>query len=84
MGYSGDKHQPHGFRSTASTMLHELSFPVEVIEAQLDHSRPGVHGIYNRSHLLPQRKAMMQSWADYLDELRKDDGKKVVSIKAAS
>ena len=84
MGYSGDKHQPHGFRSTASTLLHEMSFPVEVIETQLDHSRPGVHGIYNRSHLLPQRKEMMQAWANYLDSLREDDGNKVVPIKAAS
>jgi hypothetical protein len=45
-------------------------FEPDVIEQQLAHKRPGVTGIYNRSHLLPQRRAMMQSWADYLDELR--------------
>ena len=83
MGYSGETHQPHGFRSTASTLLHEMNYPVELIETQLDHSRPGVHGIYNRSHLLPQRKEMMQTWADYLDSLRNGEYK-IVPIQAAS
>jgi integrase len=81
MGYSGDKHQPHGFRSTASTMLHEMNFNHEVIETALAHSRPGISGIYNRSHLLPQRREMLQAWADHMDTLRAGKGGNVVPIK---
>lgn len=70
MGYAGDVHQAHGFRVTASSMLHELNYSAEIIETQLAHARPGVAGIYNRSHLLPQRREMMIQWGDYLDTLR--------------
>jgi integrase len=80
IGYGTDKHTAHGFRSTASTLLHEMNFPPEVIETQLAHARPGVAAVYNRSHLLPQRKKMLQAWANYLDQLRKDE--KVVPIKS--
>jgi integrase len=69
LGYKGRQH-PHGFRVTASTLLHELGHTSELIETQLAHSRPGVWGVYNKSHLLPQRKALMAAWADYLDTLR--------------
>lgn len=82
MGFDGDTHTAHGFRSTASTFLHELNFSAEVIETQLAHSRPGVAGIYNRSHLLPQRRVMLQTWSDHLDQLRK--GGKVIPIKFES
>ena len=78
MGYGGDKHMPHGFRSTASTLLHEMSFDHDVIETQLDHTRPGVHGVYNRAHLLAQRTQLMQAWSDHLDQLR--TGGNVVTI----
>lgn len=73
MGYAGDVHTAHGFRSTASTLLHEQNFLPDVIETQLAHARAGVAGIYNRSHLLPQRREMLQRWADYLDQLRCDN-----------
>lgn len=69
LGYSGNQMSAHGFRAMASTLLHELEFPPEVIETQLAHVRSGVAGVYNRSHLLKQRRAMMQAWADHLDEL---------------
>jgi integrase len=78
MGFDGGTHTAHGFRSTASSLLHELNFSAEVIETQLAHARPGVAGIYNRSNLLPQRKEMLQAWADHLDQLR--NGAKVVPI----
>jgi integrase len=72
LGYDGNTHVAHGFRSSASTLLHELGFFPEVIETQLAHARPGVGGIYNRSHLLAQRKKMMKSWATYLDRLKRE------------
>ena len=60
----------HGFRKSASTLLHELDYSPDEIETQLAHKRPGVAGIYNKSHLLKQRARMMQEWANYLDKLK--------------
>jgi integrase len=81
LGYDGKTHVAHGFRSTASTLLHELGFAPDVIETQLAHKRPGVAGIYNRSHRLEDRRTMMQAWADYLDQIK--TGKNVVAIGRA-
>jgi integrase len=62
----------HGFRATARTLLSEtLGFDPLVIEHQLGHRVPDALGTaYNRTKYLPQRKAMMQNWADYLDKLK--------------
>jgi integrase len=62
----------HGFRATARTLLSEtLGFDPLVIEHQLGHAVPDALGrAYNRTKYLPQRKAMMQAWADYLDRLK--------------
>jgi integrase len=73
MGYDTLKdHCAHGFRSTARTILDEvLGFRVEWIEHQLAHAvRDSLGRAYNRTTHLPQRKEMMQKWADYLDGLR--------------
>ncbi len=65
-------HCAHGFRATARTMLDEqLGFRLEWIEHQLAHQvRDALGRAYNRTKHLPQRKEMMQKWADYLDNLR--------------
>lgn len=72
LGYTSDEATAHGFRATARTMLDELlDFRVELIEMQLSHSVRDVHGrAYNRTKFLPQRRQMMQDWADHLDRLR--------------
>jgi integrase len=71
LGYSTDDMTGHGFRSMASTLLHELGFTHAVIERQLAHAeRNKVSAAYNFAEYLPERKAMMQQWADYLDKLR--------------
>lgn len=70
LGFTKDQMTTHGFRKSASTLLHEIGYSSETIETQLAHKRPGVAGIYNKSHLLNQRKIMMQEWADYLDTLK--------------
>jgi integrase len=71
MGYSGDQITGHGFRAMASTCLNEQGFPPDVIELQLAHAeRNEVRAAYNRAKRIPERRAMMQSWADYLDKLR--------------
>lgn len=67
MGYK-DKLVGHGFRALASTTLNEMGFPPDVIERQLAHAeRNKVRAAYNRAEYLPQRRDMMQKWADYLD-----------------
>ena len=73
MGFPKDEMTGHGWRATARTMLAErLNVEVSVIEAQLAHSVPDSLGrAYNRTEFLEQRRTMMQTWADYLDRLRK-------------
>ncbi len=71
LGYSKDEMTGHGFRSMASTLLHELGYPHAVIEAQLAHAeRNRVAAAYNFAQYLPERRRMMQEWADYLDRLK--------------
>lgn len=74
MGFSQDEVTGHGFRATARTMLHErLGFSPEIIEAQLAHSvQDSLGRAYNRTEFTEQRRAMLQAWADYLDQLRLD------------
>ncbi len=80
MGIGPDQHTAHGFRSSASTLLHEMGYPPEVIELQLAHAqRNQVAAAYNRSARLGEREDMMQQWADYLDGLRQ--GNNVVNLK---
>ncbi|MBT2332431.1 integrase arm-type DNA-binding domain-containing protein [Variovorax paradoxus] len=71
MGY-GDAHTGHGFRAMARTILDEvLEERVDLIEHQLAHLVKDANGrAYNRTAHLPQRREMMQRWADYLDQLR--------------
>jgi integrase len=70
MGYRG-RMTGHGFRSAASTMLNEQGFRQDVIERQLAHNeRNAVRAAYNRAEYLPERKAMMQQWADYIDKIK--------------
>jgi integrase len=70
MGYRG-RMTGHGFRGVASTALHELGLRHDIIELQLAHQeRDEVSAAYNHATYLPQRREMMQAWADYLDRMR--------------
>lgn len=72
MGYRGEQ-TAHGIRTTASTLLHEFGFNSDVIERQLAHAeRNKVKKAYNRAAHLPERRAMMQQWSDYLESLREN------------
>ena len=66
MGWHG-RATVHGFRSTASTILNENQFNKDWIELQLAHVDGGVRGVYNAAEWLPQRRVMLQWWADFLD-----------------
>lgn len=72
MGISKEAMTGHGFRAMARTILDEvLGERVELIEHQLAHAvKDGLGRAYNRTSHMPQRKKMMQRWADYLDDLR--------------
>jgi integrase len=71
MGYTKDEMTGHGFRSMASTLLHEHGWNHQVIERQLAHAeRNAVSAAYNFAEHLPERRKMMQAWADYLDGLK--------------
>lgn len=70
MGYAKDEMTGHGFRSMASTLLNEQGWNRDAIERQLAHAeRDGVRAAYNYAEYLPERKRMMQAWADYLGGL---------------
>ena len=72
MGIPKDEMTGHGFRAMARTVLDEvLHVRPDYIEHQLAHAVRDPNGrAYNRTAHLPERRKMMQDWADYLDGLR--------------
>ena len=80
MGYTKEQMTGHGFRSMASTLLNEQSWNSDAVERQLAHGdRDEVRASYNFAQYLPERREMMQAWADYLDGLKA--GADVVNLK---
>jgi integrase len=70
LGYAKDQMTAHGFRSMASTLLNEQGWNRDIIERQLAHAeQDGVRAAYNYAEHLPERRRMMQAWADFLDGL---------------
>ena len=71
----------HGFRAMARTILHEeIGIAPEIIEHQLAHRvRDSLGTAYNRTKFIKERRAMMQRWADYLNDLAA--GGKVIAFK---
>ena len=71
LGYTKDEMTGHGFRSMASTLLNEQGWNRDHIERQLAHAeRNKIRAAYNYADYLPERRKMMQAWADYLDTLK--------------
>ena len=71
LGYTTNDMTAHGFRSMASTLLNEQGWGRDAIERQLAHGeRNEVRAAYNYAEYLPERRRMMQAWADFLDGLR--------------
>ncbi len=83
MGIDGSTMTGHGFRAMARTVLDEvMGYRPDYIEHQLAHAVKDPNGrAYNRTSHLPERRKMMQGWADYLDGLRM--GGNVVAIRKA-
>jgi integrase len=71
LGFERSEVTPHGFRATACTLLNELGWRSEAVERQLAHGTANdVRRHYNYAQHLPERRIMMQAWADHLDRLR--------------
>jgi integrase len=69
LSYKQDVFTGHSFRSMASTILNEHQFNRDWIERQLAHVEGNsVRAAYNYADYLPERRKMMQWWADWLDE----------------
>lgn len=83
MGYTNTEMTAHGFRAMARTiMVEKMDVMPDIIEAQLAHGKSGPLGAaYDRAEFVAKRRALMQSWADYLDQLRA--GAKVIFFKTA-
>ena len=67
-GKSLTKFGPHDLRRTASTLLHEAGYNTDWIEKCLAHEQKGVRAVYNKAEYREQRAAMLQDWADMIDE----------------
>ena len=83
-GYTKDEMTGHGFRSMASTLLNEEGWYPDAIERQLAHcEEDDVRAAYNYAEYLPERRKMMQWWADYLDGLRADRKQRATASPSA-
>jgi integrase len=73
LGFTGAEMTAHGFRAMARTLMVERlpGVQADVIEAQLAHGKSGPLGAaYDRADYMGQRRHLMRTWADYLDQLR--------------
>jgi integrase len=81
LGYTTDEMTGHGFRSMASTLLNEQGWNRDAIERQLAHGeRNNIRAAYNYAEYLPERRKMMQAWADYLALLASNQ---IIHLKTA-
>jgi integrase len=81
MGYQG-RQCVHGFRASARSILSEQGWSREAMERQLDHKETdSTVAAYARSEHLPERRKMMQAWADTCDAL--EAGAEVIPLHKA-
>jgi integrase len=70
MEYLGIPFSGHDFRATASTHLYEMGYDEKLVEMQLAHAETKkTKAAYNHAQYLPERRAMMQRWADWIDDI---------------
>ena len=81
LGYDSTQMTVHGFRHMASTLLNEWGkWRADAIERQLGHMpRDEMRAVYNAAQYLPERRKMMDWWANHLDTLAAAQGK-IVNI----
>jgi len=72
IGYKG-RMTGHGWRSVASTWANEAGYNADAIERQLAHEPDDLtRAAYNRAEFIPERRAMLQAFADWLDAASRD------------
>lgn len=68
IGYKG-KMTGHGFRSLARSILGDMGYRWEALEAMLSHALVNqTAAAYIRTTYFEERRGIMQRWADYLDK----------------
>ncbi|MES2219417.1 MAG: integrase arm-type DNA-binding domain-containing protein [Acidobacteriota bacterium] len=59
----------HDLRRTGATLLTEKGFNRDVIEKAMSHEKQGIRAVYILAEHAPERKKMLQWWADYVDSI---------------
>ena len=73
----------HDLRRTCVTGMSELGIAPHVVELIVNHisgHRAGVAGIYNRSELLPERRAALERWSQHVAGIVSGELNNVVSL----
>ncbi len=84
MGFDG-RHSGHGFRTLLSTIGREIGFASEIVERQLAHEvGTEVARAYDRSELIPERRRLLQAYADHLERLEAGEVGKVLTLARVS
>ena len=70
LGYA-KKHTIHGFRTVASSFLHEsMLWKYDVVEKQMSHLvGTKVSRTYNKAEYLNERRKMLEWWSNYIESL---------------
>lgn len=74
----------HDLRRSAVTHMGELGIAPHVIELIVNHlsgTRGGIAGVYNKSTLMPERKAALERWAVHVQSLIERKPAKVITMK---
>jgi integrase len=77
----------HDLRRTFVTGLAELGIRGDVIELAVNHvsgHRGGIAGVYNRSELMPERRAAMERWCTHVEGLITDQPSRIVPLRRLS
>jgi integrase len=76
----------HDLRRTFVTGLAELGVRPDVIELAVNHvsgHRGGIAGVYNKSELLPERRAALERWSSHIEGLLSGKAAKVLPLLRA-
>jgi integrase len=74
----------HDLRRTAATGMARLNFPPHVVDKVLNHvsgTIRGVAAVYNRFEYLEERRAALEGWGKYVENLLKPSAANVVALR---
>jgi integrase len=76
----------HDLRRTAATGMARLNFPPHVVDKVLNHvsgTIRGVAAVYNRFEYLEERRAALEAWGRYVDNLvSQNSASNIVELRA--